>query len=61
MESKELKFADKSWISELVCKKNEIYIDSSDLPIIIVYEGRKKYVLSRTSQDKLLLQKKVDV
>jgi hypothetical protein len=57
---KELKFADKSKVAGLVCKKNEIYLESSQLPIIIIYEGRKKYILNKTAQDKLILQKKAD-
>lgn len=60
MESKEIKFADKKDIKDIVFKKNEVFLESSDLPITIIYEGRKKYILNRTSQDKLILQKKQD-
>lgn len=37
---------------------NEMFVNTDDLPITIVYEGRKKYILKLTSNDCLVLNKK---
>ena len=53
----EIKFSDNTEIVEKVIRGGELKLTAEDLPIKIEFEGRKRYVLKLTGNDKLLLNK----
>jgi len=59
METKEIVYSEKVEIPRKEIKGNELTLESGDLPIIINYEGRKKYILKKTKYGCLLLDKKI--
>ena len=53
----EIKFSDNTEVVEKVIRGGQLKLTAEDLPIKIEFEGRKRYVLKLTGNDKLLLNK----
>lgn len=56
----EIKFSEKVEIPQKVIKNNQLILERSDLPIIINYEGVKKYILIDTKGGNLRIDRKHD-